>query len=58
MSRAVADQVVLVCDGAIVHVPQPMAHGCPRRVATARPQLAKADNAFQCAFVGQPTEPA
>ena len=29
----------------------------PRTCATARPQLAKADTAFQGASVGQPTEP-
>ena len=29
----------------------------PRMCATARPQLAKADTAFQGASVGQPTEP-
>ena len=32
-------------------------NGILRAVATARPQLAKADTAFQGAFVGQPTEP-
>src|SRR3954464_12198657 len=35
------------------------AHGpqLPRTCATARPQLAKADTAFQGASIGQPTEP-
>ena len=32
-------------------------HMLPRTCATARPQLAKADTAFQGASVGQPTEP-
>ena len=32
-------------------------NGILRAVATARPQLAKADTAFQGASVGQPTEP-
>src|SRR6478672_25386 len=34
-----------------------LTHRLPRTCATTRPQLAKADTAFQGASVGQPTEP-
>jgi hypothetical protein len=55
MSRAVADQVVLVCDGAIVHVPQRMAHGCPR-VLRRHVRSWRKPNRIPGGSVGQPTE--